>query len=297
MVIGPAPETGAGFLFVPSVDELQEFKVQTSTFSPQYGWSMGNAVNAVTKSGTAALHGGLLEFVRNGRLDANNWFSNRDAVERPIVKRNQFGFNVGGPLLIPGLYQRRGRTFVFGSYEGLRQDTPVPITLTMPTVAEREGDFSRTFTGNGTPVTIYDPFSTRRQGGDLVRNPFPDNRIPQEKIDPVTRRLLAFFPLPNRPGIAPAGQQNFVGAMPAPFTRSELCGQSRCETALRGRGAAQLRPVRRDRFLPEYLASRVAQPRQRAAGTGSQSLLRCSRVRPFCGPPLSRAPQLGAYPH
>ena len=207
-----------GLLFVPSVDELQEFKVQTSTFSPQYGWSMGNAVNAVTKSGTAAFHGGLFEFVRNGHLDANNWFSNRDAVERPLVKRNQFGFNFGGPLWIPGLYEQRDRTFVFGSYEGLRQQTPVPITLTMPTVAEREGDFSRTFNGDGTPVTIYDPFSTRREGGELVRNPFPDNRIPQEKMDPVARRLLAFFPLPNRRGIAPTGQQNFAGAMPAPFT-------------------------------------------------------------------------------
>ena len=207
-----------GLLFVPSVDEMQEFKVQTSTFSPQYGWSMGNAVNAVTKSGTAAFHGGLFEFVRNGHLDANNWFSNRDAVERPLVKRNQFGFNFGGPLWIPGLYKQRDRTFVFGSYEGLRQQTPVPITLTMPTVAEREGDFSRTFNGNGTPVTIYDPFSTRRQGAEFVRNAFPDNRIPQEKMDPVALRLLAFFPLPNRPGIAPTGQQNFAGAMPAPFT-------------------------------------------------------------------------------
>src|SRR4030095_318543 len=99
-----------GLLFVPSVDEMQEFKVQTSTFSPQYGWSMGNAVNAVTKSGTAAFHGGLFEFVRNGRFDANNWFSNRDAVERPLVKRNQFGFNFGGPLWIPGLYKQRDRT-------------------------------------------------------------------------------------------------------------------------------------------------------------------------------------------
>src|SRR3984957_6173872 len=96
-----------GIIYVPSVDELQEFKIQTNTFSPQYGWSMGNAVNAITKSGTSTFHGGVLEFLWNSFLDANNFFNNRFAVPRPMVKRNQFGFNLGGPLLIPHLYGPR----------------------------------------------------------------------------------------------------------------------------------------------------------------------------------------------
>src|SRR5215472_2754983 len=114
-----------GLIFVPSVDELQEFKIQTNTFSPQYGWSMGNAVNVVTKSGASHIHGGAFEFLRNGHLDANNFFANRAGIARPLVHRDQFGFNLGGPLWIPGLYRQRNKTFIFGSFEGLRQQTPV----------------------------------------------------------------------------------------------------------------------------------------------------------------------------
>src|SRR2546428_11126634 len=81
-----------GLNFVPSVDELQEFKIQTNTFSPQYGWSMGNAVNVITKSGTSSFHGGGFEFLRNGYLGGHNFFNNPNAVARPMVHRQPFGF-------------------------------------------------------------------------------------------------------------------------------------------------------------------------------------------------------------
>ena len=113
-----------GVIYVPSVDELQEFRIQTNTFSPQYGLSMGNVVNAVTKSGTRSFHGDAFEFLRNNNLDANNYFNNLNGFARPQFKRNQFGFTAGGPVYIPHFYKQRDKTFVFGTYEGLRQQTP-----------------------------------------------------------------------------------------------------------------------------------------------------------------------------
>ncbi len=205
-----------GLIFVPSVDELQEFRIQTNTFSPQYGWSMGNAVNAITKSGTNGFHGGVFEFLRNGHLDANNFFSNRNGVPRPMVKRNQFGFNLGGPL-------RREKTFFFGSYEGLRQQTPTSSgLLTVPTLDHRRGDFSRTFNSDGSPTVIYNPFTTRRlPEGTFTRDPFVGNRLPQEMLDPVSVRLMTFFPAPTRPGNPLTGAGNFISALGLPFNSDQ----------------------------------------------------------------------------
>jgi hypothetical protein len=206
-----------GLIFVPSVEETQEFKIQTNAFSPQYGWSMGNAVNVVTKSGADRVHGGAFEFLRNGHLDANNFFANKLGLGRPLVHRNQFGFNLGGPLWIPGLYRQRNRTFIFGSFEGLRQQTPITAILSVPTVQQRQGDFSQTFNANGSVAVLYNPFTTRQQANTFVRDPFPGNQIPLTMIDPVASKLLPFFPQPNRPGTL-TGSQNFVGATGLPLT-------------------------------------------------------------------------------
>ena len=206
-----------GLIFVPSVDETQEFKIQQNAFSPQYGWSMGNAVNVVTKSGADRVHGAAFEFLRNGHLDANNFFANRTGLLRPLVHRNQFGFNLGGPLRIPGFYRQRNKTFIFGSFEGLRQQTPITAILNVPTAQQRQGDFSQTFNANGSMAVLYNPFTTRQQGSAFVRDPFPGNQIPATMIDPVASKLLPFFPLPNRQGTV-TGSQNFVGVTGLPLT-------------------------------------------------------------------------------
>ncbi len=205
-----------GTIYVPSVDELQEFKIQTFTFSPEYGWSMGNVVNAVTKSGTRSFHGDAFEFLRNNNLDANNYFNNLNGLARPQFKRNQFGFTAGGPVDIPKIYRQRDKLFIFGIYEGLRQQTPTTLLATVPTALERSGDFSQTFNQDGSLATIYNPFSTRFVNGQYVRTPFPGNKIPASLFDPVAQKLLQYYPDPNRPGDALTGANNFVGTAGLP---------------------------------------------------------------------------------
>jgi hypothetical protein len=204
-----------GTIYVPSVDELQEFKIQTFAFSPQYGWSMGNVVNAVTKSGTRSFHGDAFEFLRNNNLDANNYFNNLNGLDRPQFKRNQFGVTAGGPLYIPKLYRQRDKTFIFGTYEGLRQQTPTTLVTTVPTAAQRTGDFSQTFNTDGSLATIYNPFSTTLVNGQYVRTPFSGNQIPSSMFDPVAMKTLQYYPDPNRPGTL-TGANNFIGTAGLP---------------------------------------------------------------------------------
>jgi len=205
-----------GTIFVPSVDELQEFKIQTNTFSPQYGWSMGNVINAITKSGTRDFHGDAFEFLRNNNLDANNYFNNLNGLGRPQFKRNQFGFTAGGPVYIPRFYKQRDKTFIFGSYEGLRQQTPTTLVTTVPTALQRGGDFSQTFNPNGSLAAIYNPFTTRSVNGQFIRDPFPGNVIPQNMLDPVALKLMSYYPQPNRPGNPVTGANNFAGTAGLP---------------------------------------------------------------------------------
>jgi hypothetical protein len=205
-----------GVIYVPSVDELQEFRIQTNTFSPQYGLSMGNVVNAVTKSGTRSFHGDAFEFLRNNNLDANNFFNNLNGLARPQFKRNQFGFTAGGPVYIPHFYKQREKTFIFGTYEGLRQQTPTTLVATVPTALQRAGDFSQTFNQDGSLATIYDPFSTRSVNGQFVRTPFLGNKIPTQSLNPVSLNLMKFYPVPNRAGNALTGANNFVGTAGLP---------------------------------------------------------------------------------
>ncbi len=205
-----------GVIYVPSVDELQEFRIQTNTFSPQYGLSMGNVVNAVTKSGTRSFHGDAFEFLRNNNLDANNYFNNLNGLARPQFKRNQFGFTAGGPVYIPHFYKQREKTFIFGAYEGLRQQTPTTLLTTVPTALQRTGDFSRTFNQDGSLATIYDPFTTTQSNGQFVRSAFPNNKIPTSQMNPVALKLLNYYPSPNRPGDPLTGANNFAGTAGLP---------------------------------------------------------------------------------
>jgi len=198
---------------VPPVDSTQEFRVQTNNYAAEFGRSSGALVNVGIKSGTNQLHGSVYEFLRNDKLDANDFFLNRAGQSRPKLSFNQYGFAVGGPVLIPHAYNGRDKTFFFANFEGFRQRLAQPLTTTVPTAAQLNGDFSQTFNSAGQLVVVANPFSTRTgPAGTPVRDPFPDNRIPQSMFDPVANYLRQngrLWALPNSAGAALTGVGNF----------------------------------------------------------------------------------------
>ncbi len=191
--------------YTPLVEEVQEYRTQTSNFSAQYGNSSGGVINIATKAGTNQFHGSLFEFDRNDIFSANDYFSNQAHKPRPKLRYNQFGGSVGGPIL-------RNRAFFFFSYEGLRQITPDVVTTSVPTDLERQGDFSQTLTSTGQPTNIYDPQSTvpdPNNPGQYVRTQFAGNKIPAGRLDPVALAIQAYFPEPNQPGNTGTNLNNF----------------------------------------------------------------------------------------
>ena len=209
------------YVIQPSVDALQEFKVQTNAYSAEFGRGNGAILNATIKSGTNALHGDLYEFIRNDHLDGRNFFDN----SRPPYQQNQFGATLGGPIFVPHVYDGRNRSFFFVDYEGLRLRQGRSLVATVPTAAQRAGDFSSQLdlgspTGvndcNGVPTYNGEIFNSRLaqtlSPGVICGVPFgydtsgnPSNIIPASAIDPLAARLTQLFPLPN----ANAGGFNF----------------------------------------------------------------------------------------
>jgi hypothetical protein len=208
-----ASEGWGGVIYVPSPDNVQEFKVQQNTFSAQYGWSTGNVINVVTKSGGSQLHGDAYDYLRNAALDANNYFNNLNGLSKPVSHRNQFGVALGGPVYIPGIYKQRDKTFFFFNYEGHRDHNAGNYAGTVPTPAFRTGDFSALLGPQigtdalGRPILsgqIYDPFSTRPFGGGFIRDPVPGNNLATyispftgaSLINSIGQKLINFYPAP-----------------------------------------------------------------------------------------------------
>jgi hypothetical protein len=201
-----------GFSVFPSVDAVQEFKVETNAYSAEFGRSGSGVVNLIYRSGTNQFHGSAFDFLRNSDLDANSFFSNLKGVALPNFKRNQFGGSVGGPLDIPKLYHARDKTFFFVAYEGLRQGTGSTLTTTVPTALQRAGNFSQTLNAAGQQVIIYDPTTTVAAGSGYVRTPFPGNVIPASSINAVSANVIQYYPLPNQPGAVNSGLNNYYAA-------------------------------------------------------------------------------------
>jgi hypothetical protein len=190
--------------YIPPVDATQEFKVVTNAFSAEYGRTTGGIVTIVTKGGANDLSGTAYEFHRNSALDANGFFANRAGLAPVDFRRNQFGVVGGGPI-------RRDRTFFFAAYEGLRQKFPQTLISTVPTELQLRGDFSETFDTQGRLVVIYDPLTTTRLStGEVVRQPFPGNVIPADRLDPVALKVLSYYPAPNQTGNPRTGADNYV---------------------------------------------------------------------------------------
>jgi Carboxypeptidase regulatory-like domain len=204
----------------PSIDLVQEYKVQTGNVEAEFGNTGGGVINVVTKSGTNALHGSAYDFLRNDKLEANDFFANRAGQPISPLRFNQFGATLGGPVIIPHLYNGKDETFFFFSYEGLRWVRAYTTTGTVPTLAERQGDFSHVFNSAGQPIQIYNPRSTAAvpgAPGQYTRSLFPNNVIPRSQMDPVAVNLLNYIPLPNAPGNPLTGVNNFTSSSSAPL--------------------------------------------------------------------------------
>jgi hypothetical protein len=197
----------SALIIAPSVDSVQEVQVVRNSYEAQFGKSGGGVVSMVTKGGSNEFHGAMFEFLRNGDLDANSWDRNRAGQPKAKVQRNQFGGNLGGPI------SKSHRVFFFGGYEGLRQGSPGTNTSTVPTLLERQGDFSQTHNANGSLATIYNPFTTRPDpnGSGFIRDAFPGNVIPASMLDPVGMKAVGLYPLPNTAGDPVTNARNFFG--------------------------------------------------------------------------------------
>ncbi|MGH9345388.1 MAG: hypothetical protein ACRD19_16700, partial [Terriglobia bacterium] len=187
--------TGA---YTPVLDSVQEFSVDTNSLSAQYGRFGGGVINLVTKSGTNNYHGDAFLFAQNGVLDANDFFGNRAGNPRPGMHRYETGGTLGGPIIIPHVYNGRNKTFFFFGFQDTRETDLAVATETVPTPAELTGDFS----APGIP-TIYDPTTAHQDAsGNWVRNAFPGNIIPASgpvgaSINAVGAKAMSFFPAPN----------------------------------------------------------------------------------------------------
>jgi hypothetical protein len=198
-----------GLMVSPINDSVQEQQVVQNEYDAQYERAGAGVVTLITKSGTDSFHGEAYDFLRNSALDANTWSNDKNGAPKGLFHRNQFGANIGGPIL------KRYNLFFFGAYEGLRQPyTSSSGLLTVPTALERQGDFSQTFNSDGTLSTIYNPFTTRQvtdaQGNTFyTRDPFPGNKIPSTLFNSVGQKILNLYPQPNRPGQGPNQINNY----------------------------------------------------------------------------------------
>jgi hypothetical protein len=189
--------------YSPPSASVEEFKIHTTTYDAAIGNTMGAVVNLVTKSGTNAIRGQAYEWFRGSVLDARNFFDKRAGVTKRDYHDNRFGAAIGGPI-------RTNRTFYFGNFEANIWQGPQPQILTVPTEKMRNGDFSDLL-ALGPQYQIYNPLTIRphpTQSGRFLRDPFPGNILPANLIDPVAKNIMAYYPLPNQPGLA-TGQQNF----------------------------------------------------------------------------------------
>jgi hypothetical protein len=168
----------------PNPDVIQEFRVVTNSFSAEFGETSGAVMQSTTKSGTNEIHGSAFNFLRNDKLNAGNFYTHT----RPIIRRNQYGGTIGGPII-------KNKTFFFFDMQFTKQrGTSAFNNLTVPSPEFREGDFS-SLVVNNRPVIIYDPETT--SGPNNQRQPFPGNRIPAARISPAAKNVQALYPLPQ----------------------------------------------------------------------------------------------------
>ncbi len=203
--------------FPMTPDMVSEVKVLTSNYAPEYGGTTGGQIMAVTKSGGSAFHGSVFDYHRDDSLKAKQW----GQAKKPEFKRDNYGFNIGGPAKVPGLWGDRWKSYFYFDFEGYRQTggSNAP-TLSIPSLLERSGDFRDWRDANGNLIPIYDPLTIRSDGhGGFIKNQFmgcdgnTPNVICPDRISPLVQPYLAALPNPTS-----AGPLNNYLAPPIPDT-------------------------------------------------------------------------------
>jgi len=198
------------FTVSPPLDSVQEFKMETGVYDAKFGTKAGAQVNMVTKSGTNQLHGSLYEYLRNNNLDARNYFE----PNVPPFHRNQYGASLGGPIVLPHVYDGHDKTFFFLNYEGLRDNHSFFARSHVPTLAELGGDFSDIAPGSPCshstllldPLVLFNPAAPLTIPANNLNTIAP--ALPTGSLDPVGQALTGLYPSPNIPN-APCGGQNY----------------------------------------------------------------------------------------
>ena len=214
-----APNAGFGnqLAYSPPQDAVIEVRVNAFESDASLGHTGGGTLNQITKSGTNDFHGSLWEFNQTSFLDANSFFTNKAGQPKPPYHYNQYGLAVGGPVWIPKVFNGKNKLFWFLTYEGLKDSDPANSPLetgnpvnyaTVPTAAERNGDFSALLK-IGPQYQLYNPYNATQTGSTVTRQPFPNNQIPANLLNPVSQKILNYYPLPNTTGKSD-GTQNFV---------------------------------------------------------------------------------------
>jgi Carboxypeptidase regulatory-like domain len=196
--VGSNPDFPGLFMSAISMDAVSEAKIISNNYGADYGRNPGSTINLVSKSGSQYFHGNVYFYKRHEDLNANDFFNNRDGIPKPAYRFGTFGFNGSGPIYIPGKFNtEKKKLFFFYSQENWRVNLPQGISqVTVPTAAERQGDFSQTFDQGGQLRVITDP---------TTGQPFPGNIIPANRINPDTQIMFGLMPLPNQTDVTQTG--------------------------------------------------------------------------------------------
>ncbi|MBI3207445.1 MAG: TonB-dependent receptor [Candidatus Solibacter usitatus] len=177
---------GAGAQVRPNMSAMQEFRMEVSGYSAEIGKMAGGVLNMVMRSGTNQFHGDVFLFVRNNIIDARGFFD----TEKLPLHRNQYGATLAGPVWLPKLYNGHNKTFFMFSWESFKNNIHTTSISHVPSLLERAGDFSQSFNLTSAALRVTDPLNANTQ--------FPDNKVPLSRFDPISRKLLAYYPAPNR---------------------------------------------------------------------------------------------------
>ncbi len=229
--------------YTPPKDAVQQVSAKVVDTDAGFGHTRGGTINQVLKSGTNQLHGTASEFTQPSLLSANSFFNNRSGLGNPVTHFNQYGLTAGGPLWIPKVYNGKDKLFWFFAWQNDANSTPLTNFLSVPTDAEKSGDFSQILKTDGTQ--LYDPYAGTQVGSAITRAPLPNNQIPSSRFNSIATQYLKYFPEPNVTGSnttsRPDGYYNYGTTAPNTNKANNEMGQLDYSMSARNRMSFMVR--------------------------------------------------------